>query len=384
MTGPRNLLRIAVDARPLAVTKTGVETYLGQMIHHLVAGDANLTLRLLTDRPWQAPWDGDRCRSVTVPVRNQIPRFFSDGWILHDVPQALAADPVDVFFTALTKFPAGRTPSVVTVHDLGWRGIPKAYTLNERLRQYRWNWWAARRATRLVVVSEFTRADLTSWVPSCAARVRLIHEAVSPSWRRVEEPATLAAARGRVGIDGSFVLAVGTLSPKKNLEALMAGFTTLRLRGFARHQLVLVGKVGWKSDAILSAARGTQGVILAGYVEDEILRALYSAADLYVSAALYEGFGLPVLEAMACGTPVIAVKAGALPEVAGDAALFCEPTPSGLAKAMTQVLGDDGLRAELVARGTRRVAMFSWARAARDLASVLAEAAEGRNRGASR
>ena len=311
-----------------------------------------------------------------MPVRNRVPRFLSDGWLLRDVPRALAVDPADVFFTGLTKFAAGRTPSVVTVHDLGWRGIPEAYTLNERLRQFRWHWWAARRATRLVVVSEFTRADLTRWVPSCAARVRLIHEAVSPSWCRVKEPAALAAARGRVGVEGPFILAVGTLSPKKNLEALMAGFTALRNQGFRKHQLVLVGKVGWKADTILAAARRTQGVILAGYVEDEVLRSLYSAADLYVSASLYEGFGLPVLEAMACETPVVAARAGAVPEVAGDAALLCEPTPAGLADAMARVLGDDGFRRELIVRGTRRLAAFSWERAARELAAVLAEAAE--------
>jgi glycosyltransferase involved in cell wall biosynthesis len=376
MTGPNGVLRVAVDARPLAVIKTGVETYLGQMIHYLVAGDTNLALRLLTDRPWQSPWDGDRCRSVMVPVRNRLPRFLSDGWILRDVPRALAVDPVDVFFTASSKFPGGRTPSVVTVHDLGWRRMPEAYLLDERVRQFGWTRWAAYRATRLVAVSEFTRLDLIRWVPSCAPRVRLIREAVSPSWWRVEEPATVAAARGRVGVEGPFILAVGTLSPKKNLEALMAGFTALRLRGFSRHQLVVVGKVGWKADAILAAARRTPGVVLAGYVEDDVLRTLYSAADVYVSASLYEGFGLPVLEAMACGTPVVAARAGALPEVAGDAALLCEPTPAGLADAMARVLGDGGLRAALVARGTCRVATFSWERAARELAALLFEAAK--------
>jgi len=371
-------IRVGVDARPLMVTKTGVETYLAQMIRHLVASDADLVVRLFSDRPWPNPnpWGGARCAPVVVEPRARIPRVVGDGWILRDLPRELAAA-VDVFFSASTKFPPGRTPVVVTVHDLGWRGLPAAYTRQERLRQYLWTRWAAQRATRLIAVSEFTRGDLLRWVPSCAGRVRVIHEAAEPTWRRVEDPQRLAAVRARLGLEGPLILAVGTLSPKKNLESLIDAFARLAGRGFP-HRLVLVGRVGWKADGILARARRTPGVCLAGYVEDEALAALYSASDLFVAASRYEGFGLPVLEAMACGVPVVAARAGALPEVAADSALLCDPTPEGLAAAMQRALGDPGLRADLVSRGRDRVAAFTWARAARDLAAVLAEAAEAR------
>ncbi len=376
MNEGRRFLHAAVDARPLMLARTGVETYLGEMVHHLVDSGLEIRLTLLTDRSWQAPWEGPRCRTVMVTPRTRLPRSLGDGWMIFDVPRALAADPVDVYFTASTKFPPGPVPTVVTVHDLGWRSLPRAYLLNEVWRQYLWTRWATRRATRLVAVSRFTRDDLVAWVPACADRVRVIREAVGSAWRRIQDSAELDAVRSEVGLNLPFILAVGTLSPKKNLEALIKGFERLRKNGFPQYALVLVGKVGWRADAILAAARCTPGVHLLGYIDDRRLMGLYSAAALYVCPGKYEGFGLTVLEAMACETPVIAARAGALPEVVGDAAVLCQPTPEGLAHAMARVLGDANLRSRLAAQGKKRVQQFSWRRAAEECAALLTEAAE--------
>jgi glycosyltransferase involved in cell wall biosynthesis len=368
------ILQVAVDARPLLAVRTGVETYLGQLLTHLRA-DERISLRLLSDLPCPFPVESPRCRAVLLPGHSRLPRALGDTWIVRDVARHLAAEPADVFFTSSAKFPPGSIPTVVTVHDLGWRQLPAAYTRSERARQWLWTGWAAQRATRLIAPSEFTRSELTRWIPSCAPRVRVIHEAAAPGWQRVQDARALAAARQRLGFDGPFALAVGTLSPKKQLEPLFEAFASLRERGFPEHRLVVVGRVGWKAEPILRAARSHPQIQLVGYVDDATLLSLYALASLYVTTSPCEGFGLPALEALACGTPVVAVNAGAVPEVVGDAALLCADDVAALGAALARALGDPELRAELVARGTQRARGFSGSRAARELAAVLQEAA---------
>jgi glycosyltransferase involved in cell wall biosynthesis len=367
-------LAVAVDARPLLRTSTGVETYLRELLQELQT-EPQLELQLLVDRPWALPRELAGCRRVLVPPATRAPRWLGDVWVARDVAQHLRRTPADVFFTASTKFPLGPVPSVVTVHDLGWRRMPQAYTRSERLRQRLWAQFAARRAARLVAVSQFTREDLVAFAPACAPRVRVVQEAAATHWQRLAAPHAAELVRRRARLSGPFVLAVGTLSPKKNLLALFAAFARLASAGFPQYSLAVAGKPGWKTEAILAAAHATPRVRLLGYVDDELLHALYSSAAAYVSASPCEGFGLPVLEAMACGTPVVVADCGALPEVTGDAALCCAPTEAGLSAALLRLLREPALARELTARGLLRRASFSWRGAARELAAVLREAA---------
>jgi glycosyltransferase involved in cell wall biosynthesis len=199
----------------------------------------------------------------------------------------------------------------------------------------------------------------------------------------VADPHRLAAVRNRYGLQGPYLLYVGTLHPRKNLVRLVQAFARLPAllsaagRPTPGLQLVLAGRKGWLYDDIFAQVRRLDledRVILTGYVPDEDLPALLSAARAFVFPSLYEGFGLPVVEAMACGTPVVCANTSSLPEVAGDAALLVDPLDEGaIAAALARLLSDDDLHRELVDRGFRQAARFSWQRCAREALAVLEE-----------
>jgi glycosyltransferase involved in cell wall biosynthesis len=204
-----------------------------------------------------------------------------------------------------------------------------------------------------------------------AAQLRVVHLAPTPL-----PPATadVAALRTRLGLEGPFFLYVGTLEPRKNLPLLLRAFERLGAR--AGVHLALAGPRGWLDEPIVAAAaRLGERVRLLGPVPPADLAALYAAAEVFVFPSRYEGFGLPPLEAMAAGTPVVAARASCLPEVLGDAALFVEPDDeAGLAEALGQLLDDPALRTELRQRGLARAAGFSWERTAAETLAVYREA----------
>jgi glycosyltransferase involved in cell wall biosynthesis len=204
--------------------------------------------------------------------------------------------------------------------------------------------------------------------------------AADPLFAPLQDAARLAAARARYGTGERFILCVGNLQPRKNLQTLIAAYVRLRQADATRHRLVLVGKAAWLYDPIFAAARasgyGTE-LIFTGYVPQEDLVALYNAADLFVYPSLFEGFGLPPLEALACGTPVIATNTSALPEVVGEAGVLVDPQDvEGLAGAMARVLGDGVLRARLRVQGPPRAARFSWDATARTILDAYRRAAK--------
>jgi len=215
------------------------------------------------------------------------------------------------------------------------------------------------------------------------------------TFQPVRDEEAIEAVKARYGIAGDYVLFVGTLQPRKNLIRLIEAFspsTRLRRAQSSRSgrrlsnpqspisnlQLVIAGKKGWLYEEIFQQVEELElegKVVFTGYVVAGDLPALLSGAGLFVFPSLYEGFGLPVLEAMACGTPVICSNASSLPEVAGDAALLVDPLDvEGLAAAMERVLGDEALRAELIERGFERARKFSWERCARETLDVLERA----------
>jgi glycosyltransferase involved in cell wall biosynthesis len=237
---------------------------------------------------------------------------------------------------------------------------------------------AVRSADRIIAVSGATRDDLARVLRVPSERMVVIHEAVAPEFAVPPPPAARAAVARRYGIRPPYCLFVGNLEPRKNLARLVEAFARVRRRAKAGDdggpQLVLAGTRGWLSGGIFRAveAHDMAGTIrFTGYVPPADLPALYAGATCFVFPSLYEGFGLPVLEAMAVGTPVVASRVGAIPEVAGDAALLVDAQrPEEIADAIETVLADGGLRAELAARGRARAACFTWERVARQTLAV--------------
>lgn len=271
-----------------------------------------------------------------------------------------------------------RARLVVTVQDASCLVVPEHHTrANVRL-TIRETRRALSRAVRILVPSDATRRDLADRMGADPGKIRVVPLAARAIFRPVVDPVRIRRTLERLGIDRNYVLYAGALEPRKNLPALIEAFARDAARDGDGHLLVLAGPRGWMTEPIdkalarLPAAR----VRLTGYVTDAELAALYTACRAFVYPSFYEGFGLPPLEAMACGAPVIASNTSSLPEVTGDAALPVDPRDiDGLTAAIARVLEDSEFRASLRARGLARSRLFSWDETARKTLAVYEEAA---------
>ncbi len=264
---------------------------------------------------------------------------------------------------------------VITVYDLTYRLFPE-FHLRSNIEFCESNMSRAmERGDRFIAISEQTRNDLVAQYGVSPERVEVIYLAAEPLFVPTTDRERLVLALGRHEIFYNYVLYVGAIEPRKNLPALIKAFAALSANSeFRRYLLVLAGAQGWLSDEVykLPASLGiADRVKFLGYVEDEDLAILYSAARLFVYPSLYEGFGLPVLEAMGCGAPVITSKVSSLPEVAGDAAILVDPRDVGeLSRAMRAVLENAELRRRLRRRSIERAGLFSLEKMARDTLRV--------------
>jgi glycosyltransferase involved in cell wall biosynthesis len=290
--------------------------------------------------------------------------------------------PVEVFTGALDIFhapdyvlpPLFRARGLVTVHDLSF--VKRPETAPPRLRSYLEHAVpaAVRRASAVLTDSVSCRSDLIEWLDVPPEKVHVVYGGVDARFRPVEDAEARRRVTARYGITRPFILSVSTLEPRKNLVRLIDAFARWRARSEAPHQLVIGGGPGWDYEAIYRRAAELdlgEAVVFPGFIDDADLPALLSAADVFAYPSLYEGFGLPPVEAMACGTPVIASTAPCLPEVLGSAAVLVDPYDvAALADAFDRVLGDPALRASLKARGRARAATYTWKGAAQHLLSV--------------
>jgi glycosyltransferase involved in cell wall biosynthesis len=249
--------------------------------------------------------------------------------------------------------------------------------------------FAARRAAAIITVSRSAKADIVRLLGVPPEKVHVIYEAPGPAFRPLtgsqegagQNQSELAATRSTYNLPQQYILHVGTLEPRKNLVRLMEAFARLRRGGTIPHHLVLVGQPGWKWGQILAAVDRlalSKVVHFLGYVPDQRLPAIFNLAEALVYPSLYEGFGLPVIEAMACGLPVITTARGALPEVAGEAAVMVDPLDADdIAQGIQRVIDDRSFHRALRARGLERARRFSWSKTAEQTRQVYWQVATG-------
>lgn len=267
-----------------------------------------------------------------------------------------------------------RVPSVITVHDLAFLRWPHFLT-EDNAAYYSQIDRGVRRAQHVIVPSHSTKNDVISHLGVPDNKISVIYEAAAPLYRPIPVAPALADLQQRYNIPDKYMLFVSTIEPRKNIEGLLRAFHHLRQK-YNVHDvgLVLAGKPGWLYEEIYRTAEelGLQeSAFFIGRVTDEDLHKLYVAAQVHLHPALYEGFGLPPLEAMACGTPTIVSNTSSLPEVVGDAALTVNPQNwEEIAVAMHRVLSSPDLREELRQKGMQRAAIFSWQRAAAETLAV--------------
>jgi glycosyltransferase involved in cell wall biosynthesis len=379
-------MHVVLDARYIARRQSGVGAYTQRLIMGLAMIDRRnrYTCLVAANGPGLPV---QQANVGAVPTRVSFEDHLrGDLWLLTYLPFRLRGLRADVYHGPAVFLPLVKLGyrTVVTIHDLvSFRfpdTVPWRYSVYMRLMTR----LAARSADRIIAVSHATKADLVQTLGVPPAKIAVIHEGVGPEFARPLPPESIDAVVRRYGLRRPYCLFVGNLEPRKNLPTLIEAFAEVRRRrgpGGPSVQLVLAGTRAWLHAGIFRAVEQHgigDDVAFTGYVPNGDLPALYAGATCFTFPSLYEGFGLPVLEAMAAGAPVIAARTGSIPEVAGDAALLVDARgPAELALAIEAVLSDAALRERLVARGRARAAAFAWDTVSRQTLAVY-EAVHGR------
>lgn len=354
---------------------TGIGRYTGRLAVSLA--DQGLAVHRL--------WAGQRppgAAGETLRGAYLLPGLLTVGqFAVARLARRLGLDVVHDPTGAMPLFLTG-SARVVTIHDAVPYVYPRTSSRLDWLIYRLWLPFAIRRANQVITDSRQSCEDIMANLPVQSDKIVVIPLAADGRFRPME-PAEVAPILREYGVDGPYILYVGSLTARKNLPRLVEAYARLR-RWSERWKLVVAGVRKWKSAPIFDAVQrlGLESHLhFTGYVADEDLPALYNGADLFAFPSLYEGFGLPVLEAMACGTPVVTSDTSSLPEVAGDAALQVDPyNVEAMADAMRRMLEDGDLAQELRERGLARAAQFSWERTARETVKVY-EQVLGRNNG---
>lgn len=369
-------LRIGVDIRPFYEPLTGVGWYLYYLLHELAKfedvelvlfGDARIT-------------DLGPHLHADLPANAELKVFDLRGKGLGRFDRPITAgayvalielSDCDVFFAANYFLPrlhgAVARRRVITIHDLTYKRFPDLLQKETLANLERQMMREITIADAIVCVSEATRQDLLRFYPVDPERAVAIHSGLGSP----------ASASPVIGLPPRYVLFVSTIEPRKNLETLVSAYERLRAAGTYDGSLVVVGRIGWKSEALLPRLRGA-GIVHLDYLPAAELATVYERAEVFVFPSIFEGFGFPLLEAMARGVPTIAARSSSLPEIGGDATLYFDPTDvAALTAQLGRVVTDRALAEELARKGRERAAQFRWDVAAQKTLHVLRRAAGG-------
>ena len=374
-------MHIAIDAHSVGAQLAGNESYAVNLIEALAEIDQTNLYTLYVTKP--AAIDRFANRWPNFKVKQTLPHT-----PLVRIPLTLSAElrrhPVDVLHVQFTAPPFAPCPVVTTIHDLSFEHLPETFKRRSRAQLRLTVRRTARKAALVLTLSEFSRRDIIETYAVAPERVIVTPAAAPAHFKPVLSETELEKTRERYGIGANYLLSLGSIQPRKNLTRLIDALLWLRTERPDRDlpQLVIAGKRGWLDDEVFRAAQQdglNESVKFIGYVPEEDLPALYSGAMCFVYPSYFEGFGLPVLEAMQCGAPVIAGNQTSLPEVAGAAALLFDPFDTrALGEAIARVIDHPDYRAQLRDRGLKRAAEFSWINTARSTLKAYESAAASR------
>lgn len=372
-------MRIAIDAHSIGAKLGGNESYAVNLIEGLARIDEvnDYTLYVTTAEAH----DRFHQRWPNFKVRTTLPHT-----PLIRIPLTLSAElrkhPVDVLHVQFTAPPFCPCPVVVSIHDLSFEHLPHTFHRRSRTQLRLTVRHSAKRAAHILTLSEHTRRDVIDTYGIDPARITAIPLAAPRHFSPVEDNRELQRVRHTYGIDGPYILSVGSIQPRKNLARLINAYASLRGKNIEAElpKLVLVGKNAWLYDETMRALAQTglrESVILTGYVPESDLPALYSGALCFIYPSYFEGFGLPPLEAMKCGAPVIVGNQTSLPEVVGDAALTVDPFDvASIEAAIEKLVNDSDLRQELSFKGRSRAETFDWRETARRTLQIYEQVGE--------
>ena len=375
-----SLMRIGIDGIPLRYLKTGVGHYTFEVARSLALDSPSDEFELISPYPFiSQPGDGCEPRwPSNLSAVHVKANLLQRRWWAVGLPRYIKRHPLALYHGTNFEVPLWKgCATLLTIHDLSVLLYPEAHEKRFVRRSRLLLPLMARTATMILAPSESVRREVCEHLKVKTAKVVAVPEAA----RRIFRPLTsqeTEATRKRLGVEDGFLLYVGTIEPRKNLLSLVRALNQVLCETPLRPQLVIAGKKGWLTDdlyAYLKESPAAERVLFTGYVTDEELCALYSSCRAFVYPSLYEGFGLPPLEAMACGAPVIASEIPSIKETVGDTARLVDPKDvDALAQSIVRLLEDDSERQHLSSAGLRRAAEFSWERTARSIREVYEEA----------
>lgn len=374
-TDAKTRARIAIDCRSVFPGMGGIGHCTRSLVRAIAEADGSHDYVLVTtDRGGAGrlvegtPAAGRNFRELSFPAG-----MIDERWEQLQLPTVLADNDIDLYHSPCFALPVVETTRarVATVHDVVFRARPELVDAGLRGYLDRWTEHSLDVADAIVTVSEFSKREIVGAYGAPAEKVHVIYNGIGPEFQGREAGDAGKQLREKHALPERFVLYVGSLEAKKNIDRLLDAFSILVKEGRAGdRELVLAGGRGGQAydvEAAIDRAGVREHVIVTGYVADEDVPVLMNMADLFVYPSLYEGFGLPPLEAMACGTPTVVSDAACLPEVVGDAALVAPAEDAtGLAAVVERALGDKTLRGKLSQLGPKRAADFTWQRAARE------------------
>jgi glycosyltransferase involved in cell wall biosynthesis len=369
------MMRIAINTLAMRRELYGVGNYIKNLVRALseVDGDNEYVLFASAENSCHLQGLGKNF-SVEIAPANRMLRV---AWEQTALPLLLKGLKIDVYHGATFVTPLVKACChVVTVHDMTFHLVPERHSLHKRAYFRSMVQAAILRSDRVIAVSESTKRDILKIVRTDEKKICVVHHGVDRKFQPITDEEKLARIREKYDLRRKFILFVGVIEPRKNLEALADAYLADSLSG--EFDLVLAGSLGWGYSTLMQKianASAEHCIRMPGYIADGDLAALYSCATAFAYPSLYEGFGFPVLEAMACGIPVITSAVSSLPEIAGDAAILVDPhDTSALASALRRVVKDGRLRDDLSRRGRQRAQHFSWEQAARKTLEVYKRA----------
>jgi glycosyltransferase involved in cell wall biosynthesis len=371
-------MRIGIDGLPLTEMLTGIGHYTNELARHLASQATEDRVEVISPRAYISSLDSDGKLPKNLEFIRSRTSPWNRRWWSIGLPRRLRRRSVDVFHGTNFEVPLQNVcPGVITIHDLSM--LLHASTQERKLvrrAQLRVP-LMARAANMVITPTESVRQEVHEHLQIPLERIVAVPEAARDCFRPAAETEA-REIRERLGINQEFLLYVGTIEPRKNLDTLREAFEEVRRVRREPLQLVLAGRKGWLVDELLkSLERSPEGrqIVLTGYLSDRELSGLYSSCKAFVYPSLYEGFGLPPLEAMACGAPVVVSRISSLIEVTGKAARsFPANKPGELTAVLLELLASDQVRQELSRAGLERASHFSWAKTARETRSVYTEA----------
>ena len=373
-------MRIGIDGLPLTETLTGIGHYTLELAKHLAQNSPEDEIQIVSPRAYLPSLDLQRERPANLRfVRSRVSPITRHWWSI-GLPRYIRRHGIDVFHGTNFEVPLRNVcPTVVTVHDLSMLLYPHTQERKRVRRAQRRLPLMARAATMVITPTESVRREVHKHLKIPLDRIVAVPEAARSCFHRLE-PDQTTVTKNRLGIHHDFLLFVGTVEPRKNLATLLRAFAEILRVRKKPLQLVIAGRKGWLVDDLfesLTHAPLAGSVIFTGYLPDEDLCALYSSCTAFVYPSIYEGFGLPPLEAMACGAPVIASRIPAIEEVVGSAGRFFSPDSTAeLSHLILELVDSSSTRKDLAIAGCNRAVQFSWSRTATANEAVYAEARE--------